>query len=468
MRCACGALGECAGDPGLVDDGWLEGFGVVPGSLDVVHHTLVGIEMDHTLRHRGALVRPVDADRAWQLDIGPLPGAPEQATAHISVDANHILHLWAVDEDTAATVARALRGPLAERCAASGCWIPPQVPPTTMTTAPRSDRVVSVVEAGHATGWVARGAGLHALRLVWVPPPGTLPGPGSRLELDVNHAPSALLDAERSSLEARLNGRPLGTWTVDQQGRWSVPVPEELWGAAAWVVDLEARLRPHEDDRCRWTAGDELWLTLGTSSGLYVPPTEPPAGLAAFAAEDMPSLSWDHPPTPLERWTLAAAAFPLFRGHPWRWRDPSECTGRCLMLTGSGEQGLHLRGGRWVDGRGDLAQPMVHAQGAVLQLAAFGASLTVASEDTTVPAWERLTGPVALGTSAGWTPLGVPPPPPLRTSADASPTLVRPPDGAARRKVADLLFGLGFLGTLAACGLWLWTGARQHGPLEEL
>jgi len=446
---------------------------VVPASDAAV---VVGVEMDHVLRDRGLSVVAGGAPHRWVLTEAELPAeAPAEAVALVQTDGDHTLHLWAPSLADAQAVVRALPQ-LAARCPSERCWVPAQRPGafTARPAGPADpELVLGLSDVGYDRGWTARGAGVHSLRLVWPRPPGVTAQEGSRVELLVEHAPADLLDPQRSRVEATVNGRPVGTWRLDGvDGRWVVGVPDDLWADDAWVVDLDAHLWPRDGEDCRTVDPSALWLVVDGDSGLRVPRTEAPTGLAAFAAQGQPRLSWDRPLDASDRWALATAAYPLRGTSPWQ--RASDCAGDCLVVPDADDGDLAMVGGLWADRRGDLAQPLAPARGAALAVHGAGAAIVPgALRDLVPPRWGALHGPVAVF-DGEWTVRGaapaapvvvtVPPTGPIPRGTEAP----RPPDEVVRHRVADLVFGLVVLLATALGAFWIWTGVRRGGPVEEL
>jgi len=442
-----------------------------PSAPDMV---LAGLELDHHLRDLGRSTRP-RAERTVHLLVGDLPpDAPDAAASLARLRPNGDLALWADSPEQLLAVVDAMGEGLDHRCALPTCWMPRQSPEGGTTSRPPQDpaKVATVADAGHARGWTTRGSGHRHLRLVWERPPHTELEPGApRVRLDVDHVHRDRLDADRSAITATVNGRPVGTWSLTEPGVLEVPIPEDLLADDVWVLDLDATLWPTQDQRCRWLDPGDLWLVLGAESGLHVPRREAPSGLAAFAEAAPSALSWDPSDLdPRSRWALATATYSLPEP-PDGWTAVRQglCDQRRCLLVGAGDV-LAVDGERWLDQRGDLAQPLLASTGAALQTDGDDVVLTVGSalEGLSPPRWASLHGPVALHDGASWSGLGRPEPGVAREIADRETIAGRVDDDTAGARAADLVFGLVFLLAVAGAAGWVWSGLRRGKPVEEL
>jgi len=440
------------------------------GASDDPTLVLAALELDHALRDRGVAPDP-DATRTWTLAVDPLARRPAHAAIELVV-ADTGVTLRARTAAQARAAIRTWSEGWGRRCPATGCLLPPQQAEPAMEHRPsQADplAVFTVADAGHPRGWVSRGAGRRQLRMVWPRPPGTEAQQGTRLLLRIDHVEATRL-APESRVVATMAGRPLGTWTLGEPGDLVVEIPEALRDEPVWVVDLEAQLWPREDERCRADDADGLWLVVDGASGLHVPRTEAPTGLAAFAEGPAPSVGWDRTPTATERAALASVLWPLRDGRPLAHLPADACrAARCLRL-GDGEA-LRATDGHWTDHDGGLALPLLTSAGAALIAEGPGAVLSMSAPSVPAPPrWTSLSSAVALSLddATGWQPLGGPADGAVVREVAGPAPEGRADDDTAWRRVADLAFGLLFLLAAGLSALWVWAGVRRDGPVEEL
>ncbi len=178
-----------------------------------------------------------------------------------------------------------------ERLCLLGRAAPPADPPPdrTVDATASGDRIVTLAQKGHPRGYSARGGGWHLLRLNWERPSSFALTGVPELRLFVQSAALAGLDRNASSLNVRVEDRPIASYSPAMLAQEAMPLriklPPELWEQRSWNVEIDMNLRSIQTGPCQASVDSTLWLTLGAESGIYAQHKERryPGTLAAVA-----------------------------------------------------------------------------------------------------------------------------------------------------------------------------------------
>jgi hypothetical protein len=312
----------------------------------------------------------------------PVKAKCDQGVTAVRAEVNG-LRLTVEDPAQLALVVRALRSGAAEHCPAEICEFPSLVERLDEVNddgaKPEPAEVASLGRLGFAQGWLARGEGVHELRFSVDRRPGWFIERAPRLELELTRSQGAQLDLTLSVIEVEVNGRPIGSWSLnqfqpDKPNLTAVELPASLWKANQWAVVVRASLRAPPDRPCRERRGSPQWVTLGPLSRLRVWRKEPTfRGLAAVVAgfaTHQPKIYLKYLPTWVGLEALGGALYPIAQKHTTGWAlapDAASC-GYCIRVVAATQMDTPValweraRGGPvWRDVTGQSTLPLVEA-----------------------------------------------------------------------------------------------------------
>lgn len=217
----------------------------------------------------------------------------------------------------------------------------------------RSSALVRSVSAlGFPSGYVAKGEGQHILSFSWPRPSHYELKQWPELRLRISRSNHPALDRRQSSIEVRLQGRPIATFSLDAAGTAQKPmilsaqIPPSFFSESVLSFEIVTSLLGSAvPPRCLLEP-TALWAVIEEDSGLYVPRTELsyPSSLASFAAQAEQSALRLVIPSRLSRRLLpllGAILYPLDKGQRWELVESIlDCGPLCVVVTDKARQSV--------------------------------------------------------------------------------------------------------------------------------
>lgn len=206
----------------------------------------------------------------------------------------------------------------------------------------RAALVQRIGDLGFASGYVARGEGQHTLSFAWPRPSHYEPKLWPLLRLVVHRSSHPALDAQKSSVEVRLQGHVIASFPLDSGHAVARPlvlttqIPQAYHRLDSWLFQIVTILKGSaKPPRCV-IEPSSLWLVLDAGSGLYVPRSELsyPRSLAQFADRARDASLRLLLPAAISRKLLPplfSVLYPLGKQEPWVLaRDAADCEPVCI------------------------------------------------------------------------------------------------------------------------------------------